>query len=66
MLTNAERDVKRLMRTEVVRREAIKKGRVAFKEVFIGQHPPTTHYAPAAKRFIPAEELYVTRKQRQR
>lgn len=39
---------------------------VATKEVFIGQHAPTDHYASAAKQFVPAEELYVPRKQRQR
>lgn len=40
--------------------------RVAVKPVYIGQHAPTDHYASAAKKFIPAEELYVPRKQRQK
>lgn len=41
-------------------------GRIAIKPVYIGQHAPTTHYATASKKFIPAEELYVPRKQRQK
>lgn len=32
------------------------------KEVFIGNHKPTDHYAPAIGRFVPAEELYDNRK----
>jgi len=40
--------------------------RIAVKPVYIGQYEPTTHYAAAAKKFVPAEELYVPRKQRQR
>lgn len=39
---------------------------IVVKEVYIGNHKPTDHYAPAAKRFIPADELYVPRKQRQK
>lgn len=40
--------------------------RVAVKPVYLGQYPPTTHYAPAIHRFIPAEELYDNRKGRKR
>ena len=40
--------------------------RIAIKPVYIGTHEPTAHYAAAAKKFIPAEELYVPRKQRQK
>lgn len=36
--------------------------RVAVKQVFIGQRPPSDHWAPAAKRFIKAEELYRPRR----
>jgi hypothetical protein len=39
--------------------------RVVVKPVYIGNHAPTDHYAQAAKKFIPAEELYVP-KRRQR
>lgn len=39
---------------------------IAVKPVYIGTHAPTDHFASAARRFIPAEELYVPRKQRQK
>ncbi len=38
--------------------------RIVQKPVYIGQHAPTDHFAPAVKRYIPQEELYVPRKQR--
>jgi hypothetical protein len=45
----------------------LKERQIAIKSVvYIGQHEPTAHYASAAKKFIPAEELYVPRKQRQK
>ena len=40
--------------------------RVVAKPVYIGQHAPTDHFLTAAKRFVPATELYVQRKQREK
>ena len=36
------------------------------KVVYIGNRPPTDHYAPAAKRFVHAEELYQPKNRHQR
>ena len=39
---------------------------IVSKEVFLGNHRPTDHFAPAAQAFIPAEELYDNQRPRKR
>lgn len=39
---------------------------VVRKEVHLGVHKPTDHYAPAAQAFVPAEDLYDNRRPRKR
>lgn len=40
--------------------------RIVQKEVFIGNRRPTDHYAPAAREFIAAEQLYDNQKGKRR
>lgn len=40
---------------EYVRKNNIQ---IVGKEVHLGNHAPTDHYAPAIQSFIPAQELY--------
>ena len=44
----------------------ISRRQVVQKEVFIGNHKPTDHYAPAARQFIAEEQLYDNQKGKRR
>ena len=39
---------------------------IAVKEVHLGNHQPTDHFAPEARMFIPNDELYDNRRSRKR
>jgi hypothetical protein len=44
-----------------------KRPTVVGKEVHLGSRPPSTHFAPAIGKYVPAEELYDNRpRKRQR